>query len=122
MISHHDAIEMLAILARNSPPEFQAVLRAALSSFERVMEDRQRDEMRAHRADELELSVRSLNAIEKLGINTVGELETFVGRPDDVVLAEAKRAPYHFGKKCLREVREVLKNVGLEPRRNAVPG
>jgi DNA-directed RNA polymerase alpha subunit len=59
--------------------------------------------------DDLELSVRSINCLRIAGITTIGDLAS-KSREELLSLR-------HFGRRSLREVVEVLDNVGLELRR-----
>ena len=61
------------------------------------------------------MSVRALCALQDLGIKTVGDLERLISEVD-LSSREAKKAG--FGKRVLKECREVLKNIGIEPRRH----
>jgi DNA-directed RNA polymerase alpha subunit len=119
MIDDSEVLAGLAFLERYARPEFQPALRMATQALSVVRAKQQLDAVRARDAADLELSVRSLAALLNMGLKTVADVETFVGKPDAVALEFGKR--HHFGKKCLREVREALKDIGLPERRNAVP-
>lgn len=56
--------------------------------------------------DELEFSVRTYNCLDRAGIKTVRDL---VQRSDREMLAVK-----NFGKKCLREIKEILKEMHLD--------
>ena len=119
MIDDSEVFAGLAFLERYARPEFQPALRMAAQALSVVRAKHQLDAVRARDAADLELSVRSLAALSHMGLKTVADVETFVSKPDATVFEFGKR--HYFGKKCLREVREVLKNIGLPERRNAVP-
>ena len=119
MISDAELLAGLAFLQIHSHPAHHAALKMALAACNAVHQDRKRDEVRVRAAADLELSVRALCAIEQLGIKTVGDLERLLNdhaEPDLLTSREAKKAG--FGVKVLKQCREVLKNIGLEPRRH----
>lgn len=93
-------------------PAFYALNRC-IRDLDDIIAKERRDEIRLQRADDLELSVRSLNAMQRLGLQTVADVEGFITQSDDVVLKAGQ--PHGFQKKCMREVREALKNIGLLP-------
>jgi DNA-directed RNA polymerase subunit alpha len=55
--------------------------------------------------DELELSVRSMNCLEKAGIKYIGDL---VVRTEHEMLKQK-----NFGRKSLQEIKDTLKSMGL---------
>jgi hypothetical protein len=61
----------------------------------------------------MEVSVRAGIALDRLGLKTVGDVEAYVTtHDDDVILLAGKK--HHLGKKCLKEIREVLRSAGLK--------
>jgi hypothetical protein len=46
-----------------------------------------------------------------MGLKTVGDVEKFMSAPDDRLMVHGK--PYYFGKKCIKEVRALLKELEL---------
>ena len=119
MISDAELLAGLAFLQIHSHPAHHAALKMALSACNAVHQDRKRDEVRVRAASDLEVSVRTGCALQDLGIKTVGDLERLLNDPAEENLLssrEAKKAG--FGKRVLKECREVLKNVGIEPKRH----
>ena len=64
------------------------------------------DKLCARLVDDLELSVRSSNCLRRENIQTVGELITYSE-------TDLLHIP-HFGRRSLREVKEVVHNLGLK--------
>ena len=114
MISIDETLAGLAFLEAHAPQACRPAITMARGACLVVAQDAAVMRLRARSCDDLELSVRALNAIGHLGCKTIGDVEALARLPDDVVLARGKTV--YFGKKCLREVREVLKNIGLEVR------
>lgn len=114
MISDAELLAGLAFLKIHAHPAYHAALHMAEGACMAVRADRERDDLRTRAAEDLELSVRAANALLHLGIKTVGDLERFVDKVD-LSSPALKRA--YFGKRVLKECREVLKNIGLESRR-----
>jgi ParB-like chromosome segregation protein Spo0J len=77
------------------------------------------DKLRARPADDLELSVRSANALAAMKLETIGAVEQLMAMADDVILERGKR--HYFTKKSIKEVRLLLISIGLGSRRNAAP-
>lgn len=114
MIDDSELLAGIAFLRRYAHPDYAQALVMAEAAVKQVREERRRNVLRATPASELELSVRSANALSALGLKTVGDVESFVSFRDEPVLERGKR--HGFGKKCLKEVRGLLKSLGLEVR------
>ena len=70
-------------------------------------------------ASNLEVSVRTGCALQDLGIKTVGDLERLLNdHAEENLLSSREAKKAGFGKRVLKECREVLKNVGIEPKRH----
>jgi hypothetical protein len=102
----------LKFLLRYAPREYLAALEAAIEACRTVQSSSAIDRLRADSVDALDLSVRSANALEGMGLKTVSAVEAFAALPDVVVLERGKKN--YFSKKCLKEVREALADVGLK--------
>lgn len=64
-----------------------------------------REDLLDRRIDELELSVRTSNCLQSLGVTTIGELVAH----SEAELFKAK----NFGRKSLKEIKEILADMGL---------
>ena len=114
VISDAELLAGLAFLQIHAHPAYHGALHMAEGACKQIRAEIQRGEVRMRAAEELEMSVRAALAIRQLGVKTVGDLEQLLDKID-LSSRDAKRAG--FGKKCLKECREMLKNLGLEPRR-----
>ncbi len=115
MISLEETIAGLAFLERHAPDECKSAIALARGACLHTGKLAALEELRARPYDDLELSVRALNGLGHIGCKTIRDVEELVALPDDVVFLRGKKV--YFGKKCLRETREVLKRLGLEARR-----
>lgn len=118
MISEAEVLAGLDFLERHAPGRMKEAVAVAHRACLVIREDTKIDELRARPANDLELSVRSANALAHLGLKTVRAVEEFAWLPDAVILERGKKL--YFGKKCVKEVRECLTNIGLG-RRNGAP-
>ena len=96
----------LAFLQRYAHTDFHPVLQIAIDACVNVRANRKRAEIRRMLVGDVELSIRSANALERMGVTTVAEMESLVAMPDAEIMARGKK--HWFGKKCLKEVRLLL--------------
>jgi hypothetical protein len=120
MMLEDEVFAGLRFLSRHAPPEYRPAIEMALSACRVVKDACALDKLRARPAADLEISVRAGNALAHLNLETIGDVEKFMNLDEDVILERGKH--FQFRKKCLKEVRLLLKSIGLEPRRNAVTG
>jgi DNA-directed RNA polymerase alpha subunit len=111
-IDDGEVLAGLAFLSRYARAEFKPALEFAASACLQIRAQDKVTRLRLRPTDDLELSVRSLNALASLELNTIGDVEKFFCQSDDAFLLHSS----HFTKKCFKEVRQVLKNIGLEVR------
>lgn len=116
MISDDELFAGLKFLSRHAPPEYRASIMGALDACCVLRDLSALDKLRSRPADDLELSVRSANAMQSMGLLTIGDVEALMAKDDDLVLLRGKSC--HFTKKCLKEVRLLLASIGLEVRRS----
>jgi DNA-directed RNA polymerase alpha subunit len=115
VISDEELFAGLEFLLRHSPPEYRGALEIVLGACTVVRDSNATDKLRARRVDDLELSVRSANALQGMGLKTIGEVEALMAKDDELILFRGRF--HHFTKKSLKEVRLLLKSIGLEVRR-----
>ncbi len=115
MISDDELMAGLKFLSRHAPHEYHTSLEQAIVACFAIRDLGALDKLRARPVDDLELSVRSLNALMHMGLVTIGDVETLMAKDDDVILTRGKR--HYFSKKCLKEVRLLLKSIDLEVKR-----
>lgn len=112
------AIHARAILSALSSTAAEGEVFYALNrcvrELDAIVENEAKSEARKRPLDDMELSVRSRNALVALRCATVGDVEALFKQGDAAILAFGK--PYKFGKHCMREVRELLNNIGLSTR------
>jgi len=118
MMTKEEVLAGLAFIEKYAPEQMRGAIRVARSACEVVRAEIDLDEVRKRPADDLELSVRTAVALAHLGLKTVGAVEEFAALSDEVILARGKKV--YFGKKSIKEMREVLGNIGLG-RRNGAP-
>lgn len=119
MMTAREALGGLAFLARYAPVGMRSAILLAQAACERVLDEMSLDEIRDRPVDDLEVSIACGAALGHLGFKTIRDVEEFVWLPDDVILQKGKKV--YFGKKRIKEVRNVLKELGLEGRREARP-
>lgn len=110
----------LAFLRRYAHPDFMPSLQLAESAILAIRRERALDEIRARPIADLELSIRAHNTLARFkDLTFVRDLEKFMDRPDSAIL----RRTHHdfFGMKTIKEIRALLKEIGLESRRAAEP-
>ncbi len=115
MMDDSEVLAGLSFLERHAPPEFGPALRMAAGACLQIHAQRIAEALRGRSAEELELSGPTLSALGHLGLKTVKDVEDFVGLPEHVILERGKKV--WFGKKSIKEVRDLLKQIGLEARR-----
>jgi len=111
MIDDEELMAGLAFLVKHAHDDYEPGLKLAIDACREVQARRERTRVRMLPAGEMELSVGVANALAQLGCVFVGEVERLMSLPDMEILARGKKA--RLGKKGLKEVREVLKNIGL---------
>lgn len=119
MISAEEVLAGLEFLERHADEAFKSAIRLALGACRNVQTGRKFDDVRGRPVDDLELSIRALSALAALGLKTIGDVEQFMRKSDSTLLAEGKRA--NFGAKSVKEVRAILKDIGLEYRAGGGP-
>lgn len=112
-ISVAEVLAGLTFLEIHAPDRYQPLVRACRLRIESERE-LEPERVRAVLADNLELSIRSLHAILSSSINTVGDLERFMVAHSDEELRSGEWRFRGWGKKATKEVRELLKSLGLE--------
>lgn len=121
MMTAKEVLSGLVFLAKYAPAQMHGPLQLARAACEKALDDMTLDEIRDRPADDLEVSVACAASLGHLGLKTVRDVEEFVKLPDDVILTRGKKV--YFGKKRIKEVRNVLKEIGLfVARREARPG
>ena len=104
----------LAFLMRHAHPAYSQYLEIAERACRSVRQRRNEDDLRMTPIDDLEISIRLLTALKALKLETAGHIERLLcdHREEDLLSSgEAKNA--RFGKKCLKECRELMRNLGL---------
>ncbi|HKM56298.1 MAG TPA: DNA-directed RNA polymerase subunit alpha C-terminal domain-containing protein [Isosphaeraceae bacterium] len=113
MIDDSEMFSGLSFLMKHSHADYAPALSAAFKACLAVRHQHMLDALREHPVDVLELSVRTANAVMAMGCGTLGHIETMLSREsDEELMARGKR--HSFGKKCLKEVRVLLKDMGLK--------
>jgi hypothetical protein len=111
MIDDGELLAGLAFLARYAHPDYRSVLAVCSADVLAIRAEHKRNEIRKVPITDLELSIRTSNALTSLGLKTVDDVESFVSFKDEMILERGKR--HYFGKKCLKETRALLKELGL---------
>ena len=111
MIEDSELLAGLAFLKRYAHLDYGPTLDSAIVTVNYIRMAHKADEIRKQPTDDMELSVRSLAALRSLKLTTVGEVERFVNLTDREIIERGKK--HYFGKKCLKEVRELLRGLGL---------
>lgn len=111
MISEAEVLAGLAFLEIHAPESMRGAVRMARGACESIRAAEKLAELRLRPADDLELSIRSLNGLATVGVKTVGDAEAFVALSDEEIRARDPKR--YLGKKSLREIRALLKNIGL---------
>ena len=114
MITDAELLAGLAFLRRHADPDYDAALRLAENAVTAKHAERELLVLRRSPSADLELSVRALNALVHLKLETVGAVEAFMAWPDQTVIANAKDRGVKIGKRTTRELREVFRSLGLD--------
>ena len=85
------------------------VIRRPVTASDVPTQNDQAAEMNAKKVEDLELSVRSRKALQRLNIDTVGEL---ISRTEDELLGCK-----NFGHTSLNEIKQILGTLGVHLRR-----
>lgn len=112
---------ILEALARTAGagPIFDAVWRC-IEEISVVEQQEETAGWRTRSIDDLEISVRLKYAFEDRNITTVGQLEGMTAdeltkmKPTVMRDRSGWSPPVHFGKKCLKETREILASFGMK--------
>lgn len=113
MIRAIHARSILEALARTAEagPIFYA-LNKCIHEVDWIAKEEALDTDRERLIENLEISIRLCNALRARDITTVRELESTTAEK----LTESSSPANYFGKKCLRETREVLASMGMKLR------
>lgn len=114
MIRATYAYDILAALSRTAEagPVFYAINRC-LHEVDEIAKAEVTESMRSRLVEDLEISVRLEAALRVREILTVRELESKTAE-DLIGSSGPPGSSSYFGKKCLREVREVLASLGMK--------
>lgn len=104
-------VDTLAITVGSGPVFY--VLNKCVRELDVLAEDKGKEAQRAKEIELLDISVRLSNALADREIRTVGQLE-LMSAADLLRSSGPPASVKFFGKKMLREVREVLASVGLK--------
>jgi hypothetical protein len=119
MIDDSELLAGLAFLQRHAHPDYTPSLKMAESTILVIRRGRALDELRKRPIDDLELSVRADTALRRLDLETIGDVERFMDRPDSALLNRSHRD--FFGMKTIKEVRAILKAIGLDRSNDTIP-
>lgn len=115
MISIGELIAGLTFLEIHAPDDrMKLSIKHCQEEVLSLRKELQLEELRASKAEDLELSVRALNCIAKCHLLTVGAVELFMMNHTDSELCSGEFRRNFWGKKVAKEIRLLLKELGLE--------